>query len=38
MYVRLKSRKAAEKRLQAGDHKTWERDDSSRAVPAQAVK
>ena len=38
MYVRLKSRKAAEKRLQAGDYKTWERDDSSRAMPAQAVK
>lgn len=38
LYVRLKSRKAAEARLAAGDHKTWERDDSSRAVPVQAVK
>lgn len=33
-YVRLKSRKAAEKRLRAGDHKTWERDDSSRLATA----
>jgi glycosyltransferase involved in cell wall biosynthesis len=32
LYVRVKSRKAAWKRLQAGDHKTWERDDSSRLV------
>ncbi len=29
-YVRLASRKAAEQRLAKGDHKTWERDDSSR--------
>ncbi len=29
-YVRLASRKAAEVRLAKGDHRTWERDDSSR--------
>jgi glycosyltransferase involved in cell wall biosynthesis len=33
LYVRLKSRRAAEARLAKGDHKTWERDDSSRLVP-----
>lgn len=33
-YVRIASRRAAEKRLQQGDHKTWERDDSSRAPMA----
>lgn len=34
LYVRLKSRRAAEARLAKGDHKTWERDDSSRLAVA----
>ena len=38
LYVRLKARKAGEVRLQKGDRNTWERDESSRAMPAQAVK
>jgi len=29
-YVRIASRRASAKRMQRGDHKTWERDDSSR--------
>ena len=31
-YVRIAARRASKKRMDAGDHKTWERDDSSRVA------
>lgn len=37
LYVRLMARRASAKRMKQGDHKTWERDDSSRGV-VTAVK
>ncbi len=37
-YVRLASRRASEKRLKQGDHKTWERDDSSRVLTPTPAK
>lgn len=37
MYVRVASRRASAERMKKGDHKTWERDDSSRIVATPAT-